>query len=81
MRISNYIDEISDELWEVNEYIHNNPELGYEEYKTHARLTSFMLSKKEWRVTKSAYGMDTAWVAVYDREGDGPVVSFNVEMG
>nr|UWK21992.1 peptidase m20 domain protein [Trichoderma rodmanii] len=31
-------------------------------------------------VTPSAYGMDTAWVAVYDIGRRGPVVSFNAEM-
>ncbi|KAK2598213.1 hypothetical protein N8I77_011639 [Diaporthe amygdali] len=60
--------------------IHDNPELGYEEHKAHALLTKFLKSKKGWEVTTSAYGMETAWVAVYDSGRSGPVVSLNVEM-
>lgn len=79
--INDFIETISDELWIINKKIHDNPELGYEEHKAHALLTSFLKSKKGWKVTPSAYGMDTAWVAVYDSGEKGPVVSLNAEMG
>lgn len=79
--LNDFIENISDELWGINKKIHDNPELGYEEHKAHALLTSFLKSKTGWKVTTSAYGMDTAWVAVYDSGEKGPVVSFNVEMG
>lgn len=79
--INDFIEKISDELWTVNKSIHDNPELGYEEHKAHALLTSFLKRRKGWKVTPSAYGMDTAWVAVYDSGEKGPVVSLNVEMG
>ncbi|RDL38510.1 putative peptidase m20 protein [Venustampulla echinocandica] len=78
--IDGFIDKASDDLWDVNKQIHDNPELGYEEHKAHALLTSFMKSRNGWKVTTSAYGMETAWVAVYDSGKKGPVVSFNVEM-
>lgn len=79
--VNDFVENISSELWVINKKIHDNPELGYEEYKAHALLTTFLKSKKGWNVTTSAYGMDTAWVAVYDSGEKGPVVSFNVEMG
>ena len=79
--IDNFIEELSDDLWVVNKQIHDNPELGYEERKAHALLTDFMKSRNGWKVTASAYGMETAWVAVNDSGKKGPVVSFNVEMG
>jgi len=79
--ISNFIDETAEELWAINKYIHDNPELGFEEYKAHALLTEFLKARGGWKVTPSAYGMATAWVAVYDSGRKGPVVSFNVEMG
>jgi metal-dependent amidase/aminoacylase/carboxypeptidase family protein len=79
--ISGYIDKLSDELWVINQCIHDNPELGYQEYKAHALLTAFMKSKHGWKVTGSAYGLETAWIAVNDSGRRGPVVSFNVEMG
>lgn len=79
--ISDYLDGLSDELWTVNKKIHDNPELGFKEFIAHDTLTSFMRGRGGWRVTPSAYGMETAWVAVWDSRKKGPVVSFNAEMG
>ncbi|KAI1077120.1 hypothetical protein F5B20DRAFT_572433 [Whalleya microplaca] len=78
--INNYVDGIADELWPVNKKIHDNPELGYEEFIAHETLTKFMKNRSGWKVTPSAYGLATAWVAVFDSGKKGPVVSFNVEM-
>lgn len=80
--IDAFIDNIEESLWGLNGFIHANPELAFQEHKTHRALTEFMGSQGEdWHVTPSAYGMETAWVAVYDSGQQGPVVSFNVEMG
>ncbi|KAI1102791.1 hypothetical protein F4804DRAFT_311946 [Jackrogersella minutella] len=78
--ISGFVDSIADDLWSVNKKIHDNPELGYEEFIAHETLTKFMASRPGWKVTPSAYGLPTAWVAVFDSGKNGPVVSFNVEM-
>ncbi|KAJ6781184.1 hypothetical protein PWT90_05961 [Aphanocladium album] len=78
--IDRFIDELESALWPLNCFIHNNPELGYKEFKTHDALTSFMKSRKGWTVQRSAYGMATAWEAVFDTGRAGPVVSFNAEM-
>ncbi|CAN8098530.1 unnamed protein product [Discula destructiva] len=78
--ISSYVDEMADSLWMVNKTIHDHPELGFEEVIAHHTLTKFLGAQEGWNVTPSAYGMDTAWVAVYDSGKQGPVVSFNVEM-
>lgn len=79
--ISAYVDSIADALWPVNKTIHDNPELNFKEYIAHDALTKFMQSQEGWKVQSSAYGMETAWVAVYDSGKKGPVVSFNAEMG
>ncbi|KAI1146622.1 hypothetical protein F4825DRAFT_187853 [Nemania diffusa] len=79
-KISDFIDSTSKELWEVNKTIHDNPELGFEEFIAHETLTKFMVSRGGWTVTPSAYGLATAWVAVFDSGKKGPIVSFNVEM-
>lgn len=79
--ISSYVDNIADSLWPVNKTIHDNPELGYEERIAHDTLVRFMRSRGGWKVTPSAYGLETAWIAVHDTGRKGPVVSFNVEMG
>jgi hypothetical protein len=80
-RIDDYIESLAHSLWPLNRFIHENPELAFEEHKTHDALTSYLESYDDWQVTKSAYGLDTAWIAVYDSDKPGPVVSFNAEMG
>ncbi len=49
--------------------IHQHPELAYHEYKAHALLTDF-LEKKGLKVTRSAYGLETAFVAEYGPVAD-----------
>jgi hypothetical protein len=80
--ISDFVDSLESSLWSLNTFIHANPELAFQEHKAHRALTDFLTSRKEgWRVTPSAYGIETAWIAVYDSGKQGPAVSFNVEMG
>jgi hypothetical protein len=79
--IDDVIESLHNSLWPLNKSIHSNPELAFEEYKTHDALTKYMQSHKDWQITKSAYGLETAWIAVYDSRKPGPVVSFNAEMG
>jgi metal-dependent amidase/aminoacylase/carboxypeptidase family protein len=79
--IDHSIESLRPLLWPLNKFIHNNPELAFQEHKAHDAITNFMQSQKGWEVTRSAYGMKTAWVAVYDSGKAGPVVSFNAEMG
>lgn len=79
--ISDFIDELGDELWSLNDFIHTHPELGYHEYKAHDALTSFFRRRKGWSVTTSAYGLETAWEATFDTGRRGPVIAFNAEMG
>lgn len=79
--ISAYVDSLAHALWPVNKTIHDNPELNFKEYIAHDALTTFMQSQEGWKVQTSAYGMQTAWVAVHDSGKKGPVVSFNAEMG
>ncbi|KAF5021471.1 hypothetical protein F66182_6492 [Fusarium sp. NRRL 66182] len=77
--VSEYVDSLDKELWSVNKYIHDNPEFGYKEVKAHRLLTSFMKRQKGWTVNDTVGGIDTAFMAVYEGSGDGPVVSFNAE--
>lgn len=77
-----YIESLAEPLWELNHFIHENPELAFKEYKAHQALTDYLQSREEgWHITPSACGLETAWMAVYDSGRNGPVVSFNVEMG
>ena len=79
--INSITDSLQESLWPLNTFIHDSPELAFKEYKTHDAITKFLESQEDWEVTRSAYGMDTAWVAVYAGGKAGPVVSFNAEMG
>lgn len=80
--ISDYIDQLAPSLWPINQTIHDNPELGYHEHLAHDTLVAFLRSQTHptWTVTPHAYGLPTAWLAVYDTGRPGPTVSFNVEM-
>ncbi|KID86093.1 hypothetical protein MGU_06785 [Metarhizium guizhouense ARSEF 977] len=62
--------EVGKEFWPINIKIHDNPELGYKESIAHEALTSFMRRQPGWKVTPSAYGLKTAWVAVFDSDSD-----------
>ncbi|KAJ5041617.1 uncharacterized protein L3040_005195 [Drepanopeziza brunnea f. sp. 'multigermtubi'] len=77
--VSKYIDSISEALRPVNVRIHDNPELKYEEFFAHETLTTFMKTRKGWKVVPSAYGIPTAFIAEYDSGKKGPVISFNAE--
>jgi hypothetical protein len=80
--IDQFIESQKDILWPLNRFLHQNPELAFQEHKAHQALTEFLRSAENgWIVTPSAYGMETAWVAVHDSGRAGPTVSFNVEMG
>jgi metal-dependent amidase/aminoacylase/carboxypeptidase family protein len=58
--------------------IHQNPELGYQEKLAHDNITS-MLENLGFKVTRHAYGLDTAFVA--EAGEGGRVVAFNAEYG
>ncbi|KAK1750496.1 hypothetical protein QBC47DRAFT_406856 [Echria macrotheca] len=78
--ISLLVDSLADPLWSLNTFIHDNPELAFEEFKTHDALVKFMRSQDGWQVTPSACGIKTAWIATFNLGKPGPVVSFNAEM-
>lgn len=79
--ISDAVDELTDDFWPINQKIHDHPELGFRERIAHDALTGYLRGRAGWKVTPSAYNMQTAWVAVFDSYRPGPVVSFNAEMG
>ncbi|KAF2172009.1 hypothetical protein M409DRAFT_18240 [Zasmidium cellare ATCC 36951] len=76
--ISSHIDGLHDELRRVSLEIHDHPELQYKEFHAHEVLTKYLSGKAGWKVTPSAYGIETAFVAVFNSGRKGPV-SFNAE--
>ncbi|OAG10119.1 putative amidohydrolase [Paraphaeosphaeria sporulosa] len=78
--IDNYVESLQDTLWPLNKFIHDHPELAFNEHKAHDALTNFMRLQKGWVVTPHAFGIETAWAAIFNTGRDGPAISFNVEM-
>ena len=76
--ISNAIDAISAELWEINEYMYQNPELGYEEKLACEKLAAYLKSKG-FSVETGVAGLPTAFQAVYDSGKPGASVAFLCE--
>ena len=67
-RMSARIDELAPALIEASHDIHEHPELAFEEHHAHDLLTS-ILEREGVAVTRSAFGMDTAFDAVVGDEG------------
>ncbi|KAG1591751.1 hypothetical protein G6F48_003094 [Rhizopus delemar] len=64
--VNHAIDSISDELRAISLDLHENMETGMKEVHAHNILTGF-LEKQGFKVTRHAYGMDTAFTAEYSR--------------
>jgi metal-dependent amidase/aminoacylase/carboxypeptidase family protein len=79
--VSDYIESISEILRPISLKIHDNPELNYEEFIAHETLTRFLKTRKGWKVTPSAYGIATAFIAEYDSGKKGSAISYNAEYG
>ncbi|KAJ6786929.1 hypothetical protein PWT90_00071 [Aphanocladium album] len=77
--ISQAADAVSADFWPVNQRIHDNPELAWHEFIAHDTLTAFMEAQSGWKVKRSVYGMETAWIAEFDSGRPGAIVSFNAE--
>ncbi|KAL8290218.1 hypothetical protein RQP46_003157 [Phenoliferia psychrophenolica] len=73
------IDGLDGELRKLSMTIHDNPEIAWKEFKTHDVLCDFMQSHG-FKVTRHAYGLETAWEATFEHGSGGPVVGFNSEM-
>ena len=69
---SETIDAASESLRALSMDIHSHPEENYEEVHAHAALTSF-LSDAGFDVTRSAYGMETAFEAT--KGSGGPTIA------
>lgn len=77
--ISASVDQIAPQLIGIADYIHDNPELGNQEFKAVETLTSYLTSNG-FTVEKGVAGLETAFVATYvNAGGNGPAISFMAE--
>ncbi|CAB4433646.1 unnamed protein product [Rhizophagus irregularis] len=73
------IDNKSEDLRTISLQIHEKPELSYEETFAHNLLVNY-LKDQGFKVTPSAYNVETAFVAEFSSKGgEGRIVSFNSE--
>ena len=77
-KIMDEIENIKEKLWEINDYIYYNPELGCEEFKAVEKLTSF-LAEHSFKVDINIANSETAFKAVYDSNIKGPTIAFLCE--
>ncbi|MDI6600902.1 MAG: M20 family metallopeptidase [Thermoanaerobacteraceae bacterium] len=75
--IDTCVDGLKDELINLSTFIHDNPELGNQEYKASA-LIADMLERYGFRVERGYLGLETAFKADYGK-GDGVSVAIMAE--
>lgn len=76
--LSKKYDEIFKDLKELNEYIYKNPELGRKEFKA-CEVHKNILKKYGFKVTDNYIGIETAYLAEYSSEKDGPKIAYLAE--
>lgn len=67
------VDSLKGRIIEICDYLHQNPELGYAEYKACARLT-LELEKSGFEVTRGVSSLPTAFKAVVQGKKERPAV-------
>ncbi|KAM5350197.1 hypothetical protein ACJ41O_006702 [Fusarium nematophilum] len=67
-QVSAAIAACAQSLKAVNKKIHDNPELGYQEFTAHDTITNF-LEEQGFAVTHHAYGLETSFEAEYGSGG------------
>ncbi len=78
LRIIDKVDSIASELKGLAVEIHDNPELGLQEYEA-CKLHTDLLKKYGFDVTIGAAGYETAFVATHKGNKEGPVIVFLAE--
>ena len=73
-RVDTAVAALEPELIEMSHFIHDNPEIGMEEYKACAYQVE-LLKKHGFTVKTNIYGMETAYEAVYKGAKDGPKIA------
>ncbi|MCG7344055.1 M20 family metallopeptidase [Sporosarcina sp. ACRSL] len=66
------IDDLQDELIAINNFIHDNPEIGNNEFKAIDKITK-SLSMNGFEIEKGVCGLPTAFIATYEHGEGGPV--------
>ncbi|WP_353894142.1 M20 family metallopeptidase [Proteinivorax hydrogeniformans] len=76
--IKKEIEKIQEELYDINQYIYENPELGDKEFKAVEKLAS-LLADHNFVIDKGVAGRKTAFRATFDSKKEGPSIAFLCE--
>ncbi|MEW8974138.1 MAG: M20 family metallopeptidase [Tissierellaceae bacterium] len=76
--IENMADQNRKELEDISSYIHENPELSFEEYKAQEILCDY-LEKNEFKIEKGIGGLETSFEGIYDTGIAGKKIAFLAE--
>lgn len=77
-RVQAQVDELQEKLIGISETIHANPELAFKEFKS-AALLSDTLEGQGFELERGVAGLETAFVATLQSNGDGPTIAFLAE--
>jgi len=77
-KLQDNVSSIEDKIVETAKYIHDNPEIGYEEHKACEILAS-ELEKNGFKLTRGVAGLPTAFKAVLKGKAKGPTVGILAE--
>jgi len=72
------VEQIRDMIIGINDFIHENPELGHQEFKA-AELLTRTLAEHGFQVEKGVAGLPTAFKATYTSKPGGPVIGLLCE--
>ena len=67
------VDSLKGQIIDISDFLHQNPELGYAEYKACEKLT-LELEKVGFKVTRGVAGLPTAFKAVFQGKRERPVL-------
>lgn len=76
--IMSEIEKIKESLWDINDYIYCNPELGDQEFKAVEKLTSF-LEKHSFNIEIGVANRETSFKAEFDSGKEGPTIAYMCE--
>src|SRR5271169_1484457 len=69
--------ETAKTLRELSKYLLANPELAFKEYLAHDACVKFIKENCDgWKITPHAYGLETAWEALYTQGQKGRRIVF-----
>jgi len=77
-KLKKNLDLLRADLWQVNDFIHNNPELGNQEFKAQTLLTG-VLKEYGFKVVTGVADLPTAFVAEMEGVSEGPTIAFIAE--